>query len=58
MRDLHFDTFDRCVERRIRSKKFIIRVKVLPAQWKLGKSHDRSTNNHQKEKKKKEKKIK
>ena len=33
MRDMHFDTFDRCVERRMRGEECRIRVKVLPVHW-------------------------
>lgn len=30
---MHFDTFDRCVERRMRGEECRIRVKVLPVHW-------------------------
>lgn len=33
MRDMHFDTFDSCVERRMRGEECRIRVKVLPVHW-------------------------
>ena len=36
-----FDTFDSCVERRIKQKECMNRVKLLPAQWIL-EHHDRS----------------
>ena len=33
MRDMHIDTFDRCVERRMREEECRFRVKVLPSLW-------------------------